>query len=249
MKVNFEITKFIGMHSQPEKIRGGEQFAADIKNLRIDENGWLQNRAPIADITPGILPITGLALSNEYLFVLRSNGGLSIRHRTDLKEETNVSGVDGVINAGYASALESHIGAQSLPIPDRNVHETDPLRWGPPGTFTAIYSYPQFTEYGTHSYTESAVLRKATGGNGNILYSLEEEDRDTHRSVAHFSWDFDWRGGSRAMTFKIIWDTSPGAHPDYNDELINIRFTYKAYDSDSVTLTATARFIFGVILI
>ena len=39
-----------GLHTKPARAEGGESYAADIKNLRIDKDGWLQLRDAFSDV-------------------------------------------------------------------------------------------------------------------------------------------------------------------------------------------------------
>ena len=91
--IPWELSRFIGMHSQKTKVENGELYASDMKNLRIDENGWLRLRSDISAIGPADANITGIAASQKHLFVLRADGKLYLREAGDLANETIIPGV------------------------------------------------------------------------------------------------------------------------------------------------------------
>lgn len=77
----WERTTFRGIHSQQAKVEHGQAYAADLLNLRIDGDGWLRTRPPADAIGTDGLPITGLAATDDFLWVLRTDGQLYVRPR------------------------------------------------------------------------------------------------------------------------------------------------------------------------
>ena len=73
----------LGIHTRPGQIENGESYAADEKNLRIDEQGWLTLRENFQDTGPATGAITGIDSSDNHLFVLHGDRFLSIRPITD----------------------------------------------------------------------------------------------------------------------------------------------------------------------
>ena len=71
--VPWALSKFMGIHTQPAKLEeGGDLFAADMLNLRIDGNGWLRLRSDITAIGPPGYVITGVATTPKHVFILRN---------------------------------------------------------------------------------------------------------------------------------------------------------------------------------
>lgn len=95
-RIDWELSKFIGMHTQPSKVEGGEIYAEDMQNLRIDGEGWLCPRSDITDVAIDGENITGVASTQHHLWVLRSDGKLYVRDKDDLTTETEVEGVSGL---------------------------------------------------------------------------------------------------------------------------------------------------------
>ena len=70
----------LGIHTRPGQVENGESYAADIKNLRIDEQGWLTLRENFREVgRSNPSSITGVATSDTHLFVLRADRSLEIR--------------------------------------------------------------------------------------------------------------------------------------------------------------------------
>ena len=92
---NWQLDNFaLGMHTEPAKTQGGERYAAEIQNLRIDSDGWLRERSEIMAVgSPNAQNITGIAATPKHVFVLRADGKLYIRDRDDLDTETEITGV------------------------------------------------------------------------------------------------------------------------------------------------------------
>ena len=92
---NWQLDNFaLGMHTEPAKTQGGERYAAEIQNLRIDSDGWLRERSEIMAVgSPNAQNITGIAATPKNIFVLRADGKLYIRERDDLDTETEITGV------------------------------------------------------------------------------------------------------------------------------------------------------------
>ena len=45
---NWQLDNFaLGMHTEPAKTQGGERYAAEIQNLRVDSDGWLRERSAV----------------------------------------------------------------------------------------------------------------------------------------------------------------------------------------------------------
>ena len=83
-----------GLHTKPARAEGGESYAADIENLRVDGDGFLRLRSNFRTVEPGGADITGVAVSEKHLFILRADGKLYIRSITQgLTTETEVPGV------------------------------------------------------------------------------------------------------------------------------------------------------------
>ena len=74
-----------GLHTKPARTEGGELYAADIENLQVDTDGFLKLRADFGDASTRLdmNEITGVAATTDYLFLLRSNGELSLQHIRD----------------------------------------------------------------------------------------------------------------------------------------------------------------------
>ena len=62
-----------GLHTQPARAGGGENYAADIQNLQVDGDGFLRLRPNFRTVGPGGENITGVAASHTHLFILRGN--------------------------------------------------------------------------------------------------------------------------------------------------------------------------------
>ena len=92
---DWEKSKFVGIHTQPSKVEAGEIFAANMQNLRIDSDGWLQLRESIIASLPDGENITGVASTQDHLWVLR-DGKLYVREVADFSIETEISGVTGM---------------------------------------------------------------------------------------------------------------------------------------------------------
>ena len=93
---NWQLDNFaLGMHTEPAKTQGGERYAGEIQNLRIDSDGWLRERSKIVAVgsTGTQQNITGIAATPKHVFVLRADGKLYIRERDDLDTETEITGV------------------------------------------------------------------------------------------------------------------------------------------------------------
>ena len=92
---NWQLDNFaLGMHTEPAKTQGGERYAAEIQNMRIDSDGWLRERSEIMAVgSPNAQNITGIAATPKHVFVLRADGKLYIRDRDDLDTETEITGV------------------------------------------------------------------------------------------------------------------------------------------------------------
>ncbi len=94
----------LGMHTEPAKTEGGERYAGDIQNLRIDADGWLRERSAIESIGPNGRNITGVAATPRHIFLLRDDGKLYIRSRDGLNTETEITGIDNF--AGRISVID-----------------------------------------------------------------------------------------------------------------------------------------------
>ena len=91
---NWQIDNFaLGMHTEPAKTQGGERYAAEIQNMRVDSDGWLRERSAVQALGPNGANITGVAATPKHIFVLRADGKLYIRDRDDLDTETEITGV------------------------------------------------------------------------------------------------------------------------------------------------------------
>ena len=45
---NWQLDNFaLGMHTEPAKTQGGERYAAEIQNMRVDSDGWLRERSAV----------------------------------------------------------------------------------------------------------------------------------------------------------------------------------------------------------
>ena len=94
----FQLDNFIlGMHTKPALVRGGSRYARDIKNLRIDSDGFLRLRSQVSGVGPDGADIEGVAASATHLFVLREGGELTIRSEDDLETEIPVT-VEGTVH-------------------------------------------------------------------------------------------------------------------------------------------------------
>ena len=94
---NWQLDNFaLGMHTEPAKTEGGERYAAEIQNLRIDSDGWLRERSAVEAIGPDVRNITGVAATPKHIFVLRDDGKLYIRDRDGLDTETEITGVSNL---------------------------------------------------------------------------------------------------------------------------------------------------------
>lgn len=91
--IDWELSKFIGMHTQPSKVEGGEVYGSDMQNLRIDGDGWLRPRSEVLSLDPDGENITGIAASQDHVWILRSDGKLYVRANLDLSIETEITGV------------------------------------------------------------------------------------------------------------------------------------------------------------
>ncbi len=60
----------LGMHTEPSKTQGSERYAAEIQNLRIDENGWLRERYAIEQAGPAGENITGVTATPKFVFIV-----------------------------------------------------------------------------------------------------------------------------------------------------------------------------------
>ena len=80
MIAEWKRNSFLGIHTQPAKVPegGGDQFFADLLNMRIDGNGWLQLRPPVEDIRTFSNDITGVATTDTHAFLLFDNGDLKV---------------------------------------------------------------------------------------------------------------------------------------------------------------------------
>ena len=91
---NWQLDNFaLGMHTEPAKTQGGERYAAEIENLRIDSDGWLRERSAIEGLGPDGENITGIAATPKHVFVLRADRKLYVSERDDLDIETEITGV------------------------------------------------------------------------------------------------------------------------------------------------------------
>ena len=80
-----------GIHTEPGKVTEpvGEYYANELLNLRVDDNGWLRTRQRIFASGASGADITGVAATDERLYVLRTDG-LFVRDRDDLDTEYEV---------------------------------------------------------------------------------------------------------------------------------------------------------------
>ena len=85
-----------GIHTKPARVEGGEGYAADIENLRVDQDGFLRLRDAFeaVGVTTETEAITGVAATANFLFVLRANGKLYVSLFDSLDSETEIEGVE-----------------------------------------------------------------------------------------------------------------------------------------------------------
>ena len=157
-----------GIHTKPARIEGGEQYAADIENLQVDGDGFLRLRSPVTAVgATGTALITGVAATARHLFLLRSDGRLSVRSLDNLMVEKEIRGVenmerrisvvapagaDYVIltsegdDQGYWIDLRHNSFGQAHPLgisppPSRNVDVSVEILDGAEGLAAGIYGY------------------------------------------------------------------------------------------------------------
>ena len=94
-----------GLHTKPARAGGGENYAADIENLKIDKDGWLQLRDAFSDVSPDGEDITGVATTANHLFLLRADGKLYVRSVYILGGETEVPNIENF--AGRISIIST----------------------------------------------------------------------------------------------------------------------------------------------
>ena len=92
--VPWEVTSFTGIHTQPAKVENGEHYASDIRNLRIDGDGWLRLRSDAVAVGPDVSEgVTGIASTPRHFFILRNNGNVYVRDHDDTDTETQIEGI------------------------------------------------------------------------------------------------------------------------------------------------------------
>ena len=126
---NWQLDNFaLGMHTEPAKTQGGERYAAEIQNLRVDSDGWLRERSAVEALGPNGVNITGVAATPKHIFVLRADGKLYIRDRDDLDTETEITGASdlegriSVVDFNTYVILTSEGGDQGYWV---NLQDTD----------------------------------------------------------------------------------------------------------------------------
>ena len=79
---NWQIDNFaLGMHTEPAKTQGGERYAAEIQNLRVDSDGWLRERSAVQALGPNGANITGVGVSSASRIARRKHRQYSMsRH-------------------------------------------------------------------------------------------------------------------------------------------------------------------------
>lgn len=110
-KFHWERTTFTGIHTEQAKTENGEAYARDMANLRIDGDGWLQNRSEITTLgLPGD-NISGIATTPTHVFILREGKLFAERidaeNLTELDEVANLTGRLSVVDFTTYAVLTS----------------------------------------------------------------------------------------------------------------------------------------------
>ena len=85
-----------GMFTQPAKTENGDNYAFSVENLLADKEGYLSLSPELREVVGGTDALSGAAATDDYVFVLRSDGSLYILSQADLTIETEVDGIENM---------------------------------------------------------------------------------------------------------------------------------------------------------